>query len=155
MDSPRGQTTLCLRPPPRPPSWKVPRLARNITEWSNEARKPVRTMHLARSDAPERPQRSQLFTFCAARSAHNKSGHIAVFLLTFYGTFHTARSEIGHLLSASSAQKSADLGPCRMESSIKGQEKWARFILDDLRDPGRLSTVSTPVWQGHPCSVLP
>ena len=58
----------------------------------------------------------------------NKSGP---FLLTFYGTFHAAGSEIGRLLSAGGAQEVADLRPCRMESSIKGQDfsaHLARFI---------------------------
>ena len=66
----------------------------------------------------------------------NKSGP---FLLTFYGTFHTAGSEIGLILSAGGAQKEADLRPCRMESSIKGQGflgHLARFI------PGRFSSAN-------------
>ena len=66
----------------------------------------------------------------------NKSG---AKVLTFYGTFHTAGSEIGRFLGAPGAQKAADLRPCRMESSIKGQEflgHLARLILAHFAQAG-------------------
>ena len=58
--------------------------------------------------------------------------------MTIYGTFHAAGSEIGRLLSAGGAQEAADLRPCRMESSIKGQDFLGRLCrLIPARNTGR------------------